>query len=76
MHGSAGSRQALMPWAVMKLVASREKDRYHLIEVLKHAGQPGISQVAQLLRNLHPSYLQEFERLVRAAEDEKAQKHW
>ncbi len=64
------------PWAVMKLIASREKDRYHLVEVLKPAGEPKISEIVRLLRPLHPSYLQELHRLVRAAGDEKAQERW
>ena len=64
------------PWAVMKLVAAREKDRYHLIEVLKRAGEPKRGEVVHLLRTLHPSYLKEFERLVRAAEEEKGQAEW
>jgi hypothetical protein len=60
----------------MKLVAAREKDRYHLVEALKHMNEAGISEVVRLLRPLHPSYLKEFERLVRAAEEEKGQAGW
>jgi len=67
---------AFAPWAVMKLVASRDKDRYHLIEVLKCAGELDISRVVHRLRSLHPSYLQEFDRLVQAAEEEKGQARW
>jgi hypothetical protein len=58
-------------WAALKLVANRDKDRYHLVEALKHASQEEIGSVVQRLRALDPSYLKEFERLVRAAEDEK-----
>jgi len=58
-------------WVVLKLVANRDKDRYHLVEALKHAGESEIASVVQRLRALDPSYLKEFERLVRAAEDEK-----
>jgi hypothetical protein len=62
-------------WAVMKLVTGRDKDRYHLTEVLKAVGEAQIAAVVLRLRKLHPSYLCEFERLVRAAEDEK-QDRW
>jgi hypothetical protein len=56
---------------VLKLVANRDKDRYHLVEALKHASELDIASVVQRLRPLDPSYLKEFERLVRAAEVEK-----
>jgi hypothetical protein len=62
-------------WTMLKLVANRDKDRYHLVEALKHASQADIASVVQRLRPLDPSYLKEFERLLRAAEDEK-QNNW
>jgi hypothetical protein len=62
-------------WAVLKLVANRDKDRYHLVEALKQASEAEIASVVQRLRPLDSSYLKEFERLVRAAEDEK-QDNW
>lgn len=58
-------------WTLLKLVANREKDRYHLVEALKEADQQQISEVVVLLRKEAPRYLAEFERLVRAAEDER-----
>jgi hypothetical protein len=62
-------------WVALKLVANREKDRYHLNEALKKASQAQIAEVVVRLRPLHKSYLREFERLVRAAEDEN-QENW
>ena len=62
-------------WAVLKLVANREKDRYHLIEALKQADQQQVSEVVVALRRLPANYLKEFERLVRAAEEER-QENW
>lgn len=59
-------------WAAMKLVANRDKDRYHLIEALKHASQSQVAEVVQRLRTLSPVYLAEFQRLLQAAEDENA----
>jgi hypothetical protein len=60
-------------WVVMKLVANREKDRYHLVEALKLADHAQVADVVVRLRSLDPSYLEEFNRLVRAAEDENQQ---
>lgn len=62
-------------WVALKLVANREKDRYHLIEALKKASQAQIAEAVVKLRPLDTSYLREFERLVRAAEDEN-QENW
>ena len=61
-------------WVAMKLVANRDKDRYHLIEALKTASQEQVSRVVVRVRKLHPSYLAELERLVRAAEDEQRER--
>ena len=60
----------------MKLVAGRDKDRYHIVEVLKRVGESRMSEVVVSLRGLHPSYLAEFERLVRSAEEERTQEEW
>jgi hypothetical protein len=57
-------------WVTMKLVSNRDKDRYHLVEALKRASPAQVAEVVVRLRQLDPSYLREFERLLRAAEDE------
>jgi hypothetical protein len=62
-------------WVALKLVAARDKDRYHLTEAFKQATEEQIASAVVWVRALHPSYLQELERLVRAAEDEK-QENW
>jgi hypothetical protein len=62
-------------WVALKLVANRDKDRYHLIEALKRASEASIASVAVRLRQFDPIYLKEFERLVAAAEAEK-QDNW
>jgi len=56
----------------MKLVANRDKDRYHLGEALRRATPEQVAAVVQRLRGLDPSYLREFERLLRAAEAENS----
>ena len=67
---------AFAPWFVTKLAVGRDKDRYHLVEVLKRATPLQVSEVVTRVRQMHPSYLAEFERLVRAAEEEKGQQSW
>ncbi|MFO7906959.1 MAG: hypothetical protein R6U98_30160 [Pirellulaceae bacterium] len=62
-------------WVSMKLVANRDKDRYHVVEALKEASQPRIADVVERLRGMPPEYLKEFTRLVRVAEQEN-QKNW
>jgi hypothetical protein len=62
-------------WAALKLVANRDKDRYHLIEALKQANEAEIASVVVHLRSLDPRYLKEFQRLVEAAEAEN-QENW
>ena len=60
-------------WVVLKLVANRDKDRYHLIEALKHASEAQVAEVVVKLRPLDASYLREFQRLFQAAQDESQQ---
>jgi hypothetical protein len=62
-------------WVALKLVASREKDRYHLIEALKQASESAIASAVLNLRRIDPTYLTEFQRLFQAAQDEK-QEDW
>ena len=62
-------------WVRMKLVAGRDKDRYHLIEALQHASQQNVATVVEDLRGFPSEYLQEFQRLVQASEDEN-QESW
>ena len=62
-------------WVALKLVANRDKDRYHMIEALKQASEKDIASVVVRLRSLDPSYLKEFQRLVEAAEAEN-QENW
>jgi hypothetical protein len=58
-------------WVSMKLVANRDKDRYHITEALKHADESRIAAAIVELRKLPRRYLTEFVRLVRNAEDER-----
>jgi hypothetical protein len=57
-------------WVRMKLVAGRDKDRYHLVESLKVATAEQIAKAVQSVRPLDARYLTELNRLLRAAQDE------
>jgi len=61
-------------WVAMKLVANRDKDRYHLVEAFKAASQEQIAEVVQSVRSMDSAYLKELLRLIRAAEDEDSRK--
>ena len=54
----------------MKLVAARDKDRYHVSEALKQATQEDVTQAVEKLRELPSHYLEEFRRLIQAVEEE------
>lgn len=62
-------------WVVLKLVANRDKDRYHMVEALKRATPEEVAAVVVRLKTLDATYLREFERLVDAAEQER-QDEW
>lgn len=69
---TAGLDYATFPgWVALKLVASRDKDRYHLVEAFKQASPEQIAACVVQIRALPSRYLREFERLVRAAEEER-----
>jgi hypothetical protein len=62
-------------WMALKLVANREKDRYHMVEALKQTSQVEWASVVQRLQGMSPRYLVEFEHLLRLAEQEN-QDNW
>jgi len=62
---------SLAGWVTLKLVAARDKDRYHLVEAMKAATPAEIATCVVAVRKLPPRYMAEFDRLVRAAEDER-----
>jgi hypothetical protein len=48
----------------------------HIVKTLKHASRVQVADEMKRLRSLHPSYAKEFERLLRAAQDERGQANW
>jgi len=58
------------PWVLMKLVAGRDKDRYHLIEAFKKINEPTIASVVTYIRAEASQYLGPFQALLQTAQDE------
>ncbi len=57
-------------WVLMKLVAGRDKDRYHLGEAIKRLDERAIAAIVLRLRPYPARYLNEFQKLVQTAHDE------
>jgi hypothetical protein len=60
----------LTGWVLMKLVANRDKDRYHLGEAIKRMDEAKIASIVQRLRDHPERYLQEFHRILKSSHDE------
>ncbi|WP_430452799.1 hypothetical protein [Rhodopirellula europaea] len=65
----------LTGWVLMKLVANRDKDRYHLAEAVKQMDEAKIAMVVQHLRKYPTRYLREFQRILQACQDEDS-RNW
>lgn len=67
----AGIDYADLPgWMLMKLVANRDKDRYHMGEAVKHVSETQVASIVARLRNHPPRYLAEFHRILQCSRDE------
>lgn len=60
-------------WMELKLSSGRQKDRAHLVEVMKKTVPQALQEARTHLGNVHHSYLELFDELVREAEEEKSQ---
>ena len=65
----------LGPWVMMKLVAGRDKDRYHLAELCKRIDEQRLGEIVQHLRQQPPQYLAAFHGIQRTAEQEDS-RNW
>lgn len=57
-------------WTLLKLVADRDKDRYHLSEAVKSWDEAQLGSVVAHLRHYPQRYLHEFQRIVQRSRDE------
>lgn len=60
-------------WIELKLSSGRQKDRAHVVEVLKKNDQQSIDAARQHLAAVDPSYLELFDQLLEEAQEERTQ---
>jgi len=60
-------------WMELKISSGRQKDRAHVVEVLKLASAETIARIARHLAAVHPAYQATFSELLVQAEEEKRQ---
>jgi hypothetical protein len=60
-------------WMELKISSGRQKDRAHIVEVLKLSDQPTADRIRDHLKLVHDSYEQTFVQLLAEAEEERQQ---
>ena len=60
-------------WMELKISSGRQKDRAHVVEVLKQADQPTVARIRTYLMSVHAQYEQTFAELLGEAESERQQ---
>lgn len=63
----------LESWVELKISSNRQKDRAHIVEVLKTIEAMATEKIRAHLASIHAQYLAEFEQLVTQAKAEGAQ---
>ncbi len=64
---------SLPGWIELKISAGRQKDRAHVVEVLKKTADPEIDAVRTALTRIDGGYAATFEQLLEEAIDERRQ---
>ena len=64
---------SLPGWMELKISSGRQKDRGHLVEVMKQTDAPALLSARQHLAHIHATYLAAFDQLLEAAQEEKVQ---
>ena len=74
MGVQAGLHFASLPsWIELKISSNRQKDRAHIVEVLKVSSAEAIERIRSHLVQVHEAYVLLFDALASQAEDEKSQ---
>jgi hypothetical protein len=74
MGVDAGLQYArLESWVELKISSDRQKDRAHVVEVLKKTEQPMIQTIRDHLAGVHAQYLSQFEQLLKQSQEEGEQ---
>jgi hypothetical protein len=58
-------------WTELKISSGRQKDRAHVVEVLKKADSPTIERIRNHMTGVHADYETTFTQLLSEAEDER-----
>jgi hypothetical protein len=64
---------SLQGWMELKLSSGRQKDRGHVVEVLKKASPEAVQEARSHLATVHQSYVNLFDQLYQQALEEKEQ---
>jgi hypothetical protein len=64
---------SLPGWIELKLSSARQKDRAHVVEVMKKADHQILQSARQHIAQVHQSYLDLFDQLLEQAQEERAQ---
>jgi hypothetical protein len=63
----------LAGWAELKISSGRQKDRAHVVEVIKKTDPKSLEAVRAHLAGVHQTYLELFDQLLEEAREERAQ---
>ena len=63
----------LSGWMELKLSSGRQKDRAHIVEVMKKAAPEALQEARGQIAGVHRSYLELFDQLFELAQEEKCQ---
>ncbi len=64
---------SLPGWMELKISSGRQKDRGHLVEVMKKTDAATLQSAREHLAQIHATYLATFDQLLEEAQEEKAQ---
>jgi hypothetical protein len=64
---------SLPGWIELKLGSGRQKDRAHIVEVMKKTDEAPLQAAREYIARVHQSYLELFDQLLEEARDEKVQ---
>lgn len=60
-------------WIELMLSSGRQKDRAHVVEVMKKATDAALQEVRKHIESVHTDYLQLFDQLLSEAQEERSQ---
>ncbi len=64
---------SLPGWVELKLSSGRQKDRAHVVEIMKKNDSRSLQAAREHIAGIHPSYLQLFDQLLAEAQAEQQQ---